>query len=149
MNLKDKAAIITGSGGGGCGRAIALRFAREGARVVISDVNVDGGHETLRLIQAEGGCAAFYPADLGFEAEVRKLVEFTQQTFDGVDVIVNNASAPYHPDAPFQFWPETIQVDLLGPMHATLYGREAMRRRGGGAIVNIASVSAVGHGRNH
>lgn len=149
MDLKDKVAVVTGSGGGGCGRAIARRFAREGARVVISDIDVDGGNQTLRLIQTGGGCAAFCRADMGVEADIRDLFAFAGQTFGGVDVIVNNASAPYHPDAPFDYWNETMQVDLLGPMHVTLYGREAMSRRGGGAIVNVASISAVGHGRNH
>jgi NAD(P)-dependent dehydrogenase (short-subunit alcohol dehydrogenase family) len=149
MNLKGKAAIVTGSGGGGSGRAIAQRFAREGASVVVSDLDTAGGNETVRLIEAEGGCARFFRADVAVEAEVRKLIAFSEQTFGGLDIIVNNASAPYHPDAPFEHWFETVQVDLLGAMYATLYGREAMLRRGGGAIVNMASISAVGHGRNH
>lgn len=149
MDLKDKAVIVTGSGGGGSGRAIACRFAHEGARVVVCDVNEEGGRETLRLIESEGGRAAFLKADVGVEDEVRRLLAFAESTFGGLDVLVNNASAPYHPDAPFDYWNETIQVDLLGPVWGTHQAIDIMRRRGGGAIVNIASVSALGHGRKH
>jgi NAD(P)-dependent dehydrogenase (short-subunit alcohol dehydrogenase family) len=62
---------------------------------------------------------------------------------------VNNASAPYPPQGPLKRWFDAIQVDLLGAMWGTLHGIEAMRRRGGGAIVNIGSTSALGHGRKH
>jgi NAD(P)-dependent dehydrogenase (short-subunit alcohol dehydrogenase family) len=149
MDLKNKVAIVTGSGGGGSGRAEARRFASEGCRVVVSDIDEAGGHETLKLIRDAGGKAAFLRADVAVEAEVKGLIAFAEQTFGGVDIIVNNASGPgYHPEAPLEYWFETVQIDLLGAMYGTRYGIDAMRRRGGGAIVNIGSTSALHHGNS-
>jgi NAD(P)-dependent dehydrogenase (short-subunit alcohol dehydrogenase family) len=150
MELLDKVAIVTGAGGGGSGRAVAKRFAQAGASVVISDINESGGDETVRLIKAVGGCAVFFRADVGVEAEVRALIAFAEKTYGGVDIIVNNASGPgYHPEVPLEYWFETVQIDLLGAMYGTRFGIEAMRRRGGGVIVNIGSTSALAHGRKH
>jgi NAD(P)-dependent dehydrogenase (short-subunit alcohol dehydrogenase family) len=99
-------------------------------------------------IESEGGCAAFCLADVGKEPEIRALFDFAESTFGGVDVLVNNASSP---DGLGQLtgWIESIQTELIGPMRATLLAIEAMRRRGGGVIVNIGSTSALGHGRKH
>jgi NAD(P)-dependent dehydrogenase (short-subunit alcohol dehydrogenase family) len=144
--LKDKVAIVTGSGGGGTGRATARRFAREGALVVVNDINEPGGRETLAMIESEGGRAAFSPIDVGTDAE--RLIAFAESTFGGLDILINNASRPEQPGA-FDGWFETIRVDLTGPMQATLSAISAMQRRGGGAIVNIGSTSALGHGRKH
>jgi NAD(P)-dependent dehydrogenase (short-subunit alcohol dehydrogenase family) len=148
MTLKDKVAIVTGSGGDGTGRATACRLAREGALVVVTDLNQSGGHETVSRIESEGGRAAFCLADVGKEPQIRALFDFAESRFGGVDVLVNNASSP---DGLGQLtgWVESIQTELLGPMRATLLAIEAMRRRGGGAIVNIGSTSAIGHGRKH
>ena len=148
MNLKDKVAIITGSGGSGTGRATACRFAREGALVVVNDINESGGHETESRIQSEGGRAAFCRADIGKESEIKALFDFAESRFGGVDVLVNNASNP-NGLGQLTGWFESIQVELLGPMRATLLALEAMRRRGGGAIVNLGSTSGLGHGRKH
>src|SRR5437773_1930848 len=100
MELVGRVAIVTGAGGGGSGRAIARRLARDGASVVVSDINEGGGSETVRLIESEGRRAIFFRADVGVEAEVRALIAFAEKTYDGVDLMVNNASAPYHPEAP-------------------------------------------------
>jgi NAD(P)-dependent dehydrogenase (short-subunit alcohol dehydrogenase family) len=145
----SKVAIVTGSGGGGCGHAIARRFARDGMSVVVSDVDESGARDTIRFIHAERGRAVFLRADVGVEQEVSELFAFAEKTFGGVDILVNNASAPYHPEAPFAHWQETIQVDLLGAMYATLCALRAFARRGGGAIVSMASISALGHGKDH
>jgi NAD(P)-dependent dehydrogenase (short-subunit alcohol dehydrogenase family) len=146
--MKGKVAIVTGSGGGGTGRATARRFAREGALVIVNDVNESGGRETVELIETEGGRAVFFRADIGNETEVRALIAFAESTFGGLDILVNNASRP---DAFGQLtgWIDMVRIELLGPMHATLAAIDAMRRRGGGAIVNIGSTSALGHGRKH
>ncbi|MBI3839062.1 MAG: SDR family oxidoreductase [Planctomycetia bacterium] len=149
MDITGKVAIVTGAGGGGSGRAIARRMARDGAAVVVCDVSEPGGRETVGLIETQGGRAAFLPADLGVEADIRALFAFAETIYGGVDILVNNASAPYGPQGPLCGWFDAMQVDLLGPMHATLMAVEAMRRRGGGAIVNIGSTSAVGHGYKH
>ena len=138
--------IVTGAGGTGCGRAIAARFASGGAAVVVSDVNEAGGHDTVRLIESRGGRAKFFRADVRKESEIRDLVSFADESLGGVSVLVNNASAP-HGGEGLESWLEPVETDLLGAIYATRWSIESMRRRGGGAIVNIASISALWHGR--
>jgi len=120
MVLNDKIAIVTGSGGPGCGRAVALRLAREGCSVVVSDINDAGGAETLRLIEAGGGRAALQHVNVRVASEVEALVAFAEQRFGGLDIVVNNASAPYRPGEPMEHWAEILEADLLGPMNAVL-----------------------------
>jgi NAD(P)-dependent dehydrogenase (short-subunit alcohol dehydrogenase family) len=139
--------IVTGAGGTGCGRAIAARFAGDGAAVVVSDINETGGHDTVSLIEGAGGTAAFFRADVRDESQVRDLIAFGERTFGGVSVLINNASAPHGPAAGLEGWADTIQTDLLGAIYTTQWTIEAMRRGNGGAIVNIASISALWHGR--
>ena len=146
MNLQNKVAIVTGAGGGGTGRAAARRFAREGAMVVVNDINLAGGHETVALIESAGGRAAFCGANIATEADA--LLAFADSTYGGVDVLVNNASDPTGLGA-LTGWNECIHLEVLGPMRAILGAIERMRRRGEGAIVNIGSTSALGHGRKH
>jgi len=148
MNPSGKVAIVTGSGGGGTGRSAARRFAREGASVVVSDVNDAGGHETVALIEAEGGRAAFCHTDVRIESDVKVMIAFAESAFGGLDYLVNNASNPDGMGL-LTGWTNAVAIEILGPMHATLAAIEAMRRRGGGAIVNIGSTSALGHGRKH
>ena len=140
-------AVVTGSGGTGCGRAIAQRFARDGAAVVVSDVNEQGGRETVRLIESGGGRAAFCRADIRDEAEARQLIAFSSATFGAPTVLVNNASAPHPPVEGIAGWFESINTDLLGTLHATRHAIDAMRAGGGGSIVSISSISALWNGR--
>jgi NAD(P)-dependent dehydrogenase (short-subunit alcohol dehydrogenase family) len=138
--------IVTGAGGTACGRAIALRFARAGTLVIVSDVNEAGGHDTVRLIEEQGGRAAFFRTDVRKESQVRDLISFAEAKFCGIAVLVNNASAPLGGES-VDDWMEAIETDLLGAIYATRWAIEAMRRGGGGAIVNIASISALWHRR--
>jgi NAD(P)-dependent dehydrogenase (short-subunit alcohol dehydrogenase family) len=146
MDIMGKVAIVTGAGGGGSGRAIARRLARDGSSVVVSDIDEGGGRETLRLIEAEAGRAAFFRADVGDETEVRALTSFAEKTYGGLDIMVNNAG-PYCPEF-LGHWIETVKANLCGAMYGTLHAVEAMRR-GGGAIVNIGSTSSLGYGWKH
>jgi NAD(P)-dependent dehydrogenase (short-subunit alcohol dehydrogenase family) len=147
MQVKDRTVIVTGAGGSGSGRAIALRLAREGALVVASDFQDEGGRETARLIEQSGGRGIFRHADVRVEEEVRGLIHLAEQTFGPIAVLVNNASGPEFLPFDLDHWPNTIQTDLLGAMYATRFAIDSMRRGGGGAIVNISSTSALGHGR--
>jgi NAD(P)-dependent dehydrogenase (short-subunit alcohol dehydrogenase family) len=141
--------VVTGAGGTGCGRAIAARFARDGAAVVVSDIADTGGHETAGLIKRDGGRAAYFHADVRDEHQVRELMAFTERTFGGVTVMVNNASAPFRPGEPLEHWADTVQTDLVGAMFGTRHAIDAMRRAGaGGAVVNIASITGLWHGRH-
>jgi len=146
--LRDRTAIVTGSGGTGCGRAIAMRLAGEGASVVVTDINEGGGHETVRMIHNEGGRAAFRRCDVRDEGQVRDLVAFAVETFGGLGILVNNASGPFRPGFDLQYFVETAQTEFIGALHTTRFAVEAMRCGGGGAVVNIASISALWHGRN-
>jgi NAD(P)-dependent dehydrogenase (short-subunit alcohol dehydrogenase family) len=145
--VPDSVAIITGSGGAGCGRAIARRFAKDGSAVIVSDINEQGGNETVQLIHSAGGQAAFFRADVRDEHQVCDLITFAERTFGRLTTLINNASGPFRPDEAPEFWADTVQTEFLGALHAMRYAIEAMRRSGGGAIVNIASISGLWHGR--
>ncbi|HTS57912.1 MAG TPA: SDR family oxidoreductase [Terriglobales bacterium] len=142
----NQVVVVTGGGGSGCGRSISERFAKGGAALVVSDIDEVGGLTTVRGIERNGGRAAFFQADVRKESEVKRLVSFAQTTFGGLSVLVNNASAP-HGDASMDSWMGALETDLLGAMYATRWAIEAMRGHGG-AIVNLASISALWHGRN-
>ena len=144
-----KVAIVTGGGGAGCGRAIARCFAREGAGVIVSDIDDAGGAETVRQIEREGGVAAFEHCDVRNQEQVRRLISFAEDRFGGLDYLINNASAPVHFEAPLEYWEETVNTDLLGAMYGIRAAIDAFRRRRGGSIVNITSISALPHGRAH
>ena len=151
MDLRGKVVVVTGAGGPGCGRAVSCAFAREGAHVVASDVNDESGRRTLRKIHEitgnAGPEAAYVHCDVRQETEVRGLIEFAERKFGGVHVVVNNASAPYTPGEALDNWDDTVRTDLLGAMYGTRLGIQALRRSGGGAIVNVTSTSAIEHGR--
>jgi NAD(P)-dependent dehydrogenase (short-subunit alcohol dehydrogenase family) len=147
MSQRERVAIVTGSGGTGCGRTIAQRFARDGAAVVVCDVNEAGGHETAASIEKNGGRAAFFHADVGDQQQARQLIEFAEATFGAVSVLVNNASSPHPSEEGIAGWSGALYTDLLGTIHCTRWAIEAMRRSGGGSIVNISSISALWRGR--
>jgi NAD(P)-dependent dehydrogenase (short-subunit alcohol dehydrogenase family) len=148
MELRDKVAVVTAAGGLGCGRVIARRLAREGCHVVVSDLDEPGAQETVALIQSDGGKAVANGCDIARESDLDRLFEQATQQFGGIDILVNNAGPGSHA-GPLEAWPETIEATLVGTMRATLLAIQAMRRRGGGAIVNIGSTSAIGHGHKH
>jgi len=149
MPLPTKAVVVTGSGGAGCGRAIAQRFANEGASVGVSDINESGGRETVRLITASGGQAVFCRADVRDQHQAHALLDFCVSTFGRLDVLVNNASGPeFRPDQPLELWKEIVETDLLGTMYTTRHAIDLMHQHGG-AIVNVTSISALPHGREH
>ena len=145
--LNGKTAIVTGAGGNGSGRAIAKHLAARGASVVVCDINYEGARETVRQIEAAGACAAACKTNVRSETEVRELIARAEEIYGGMDILVNNASAPHPAADPLDGWAETIETDLLGAVYGTRLAIEAMRRRGGGAIVNIGSTSALEHGR--
>ncbi len=98
-------------------------------------------------IEQAGGRAAFFGADVGDEAQARELIEFAESTFGGLSVLVNNASSPHPTSEGVAGWGRALQTDLLGTFYTTRWAIDAMRRSGGGSIVNISSISALWHGR--
>jgi NAD(P)-dependent dehydrogenase (short-subunit alcohol dehydrogenase family) len=116
--------------------------------VVVADIDELRGEERVREIAARGARALFVRADVAVESDVRAAIAASEDEFGGLDIVVNNASAPV-PAGPLERWLQTIGVDLVGTMQVTLHAIEAMRRRGSGSVVNVASTSALGHGRKH
>lgn len=147
MELNERVALITGGGGAGTGRAVSLTLAAGGAAIVVADVDSEGGRETVRRAEEAGGRAAFVRADVTRERDVEAMIAFAGETFGGLDVLVNSAGGPNppnYPDAPSERWGRTLELNLRGPMLAIQHALPAMRRRGGGAVVNIASVAGLG-----
>jgi NAD(P)-dependent dehydrogenase (short-subunit alcohol dehydrogenase family) len=146
-----KVAVVTG-GSSGIGRASALAFAREGARVVIADVNGEGSAETVRMIAEAGGAARFIHIDVSRAADVAAMVAFTVEAFGRLDYALNNAAINVPPapvtEMPEESWDRIIAVNLKGIWLCLKYEVAQMLRQGGGAIVNVASVQAMGGGRN-
>ncbi len=145
--IATRVALVTGSGGTGCGRAIAQRFARDGFAVVVSDINDAGGHETVRLIESSGGRATFCHADIGNEAEAAALIACACSTFGALHVLINNASAPHPAAEGIPGWFESIRTDLFGALHTTKHAIDVMRANAGGSILNVSSISALWRGR--
>lgn len=145
MMLKDKVAVVTGAGSG-IGRAVALAMAREGARVMVSDLNVVGGQETLALLKAQGADALFEAADVGNVEHHRQLVARTVAHFGRLDVACNNAGVGGArlptADYPVESWAQVININLTGVFYGMKHQIPAMLKNGsgGGAIVNIASI---------
>jgi NAD(P)-dependent dehydrogenase (short-subunit alcohol dehydrogenase family) len=124
-------------------------LAHEGAAVVVADVNEDAGASAVREIHSEGGQAAFVLADVAAEADVEKMVAFAEGEFGSLDVLVNNAGGvtePYFPQSEPAQWGRVIDLNLRGVMLGIHFGVRAMRKRGGGAIVNISSMGGIGFG---
>lgn len=147
MRLENKIALITGSATG-IGRAIALRFAREGAQVTIADINDKDGQATAG--QANG---LFVHCDTSQPAQARAAVEQTVNTYGGLDILVNAAAQLYGmhnaADMPEAEWRQGLSVTLDGVFYCSKYALPEMMKRGGGSIIHIASVEgmmgAAGH----
>ena len=141
--LKNKVALVTG-GASGIGRAIALMWAREGAKVVIADTAHLAGEETAALVRARGGNALFVATDVGQPQDCQALVARTVAHYGRLDVACNNAgiAGPQAPtaDYPLDGWSQVISTNLSGVFYGMKYQIGAMLESGGGAIVNIASI---------
>jgi len=144
--LEDKVAIITGAASG-IGRATASRFAREGARLVIADVQEGGLDGTLELIKGEGADAVALKTNVAVEAEVGALVELALSTYGRIDVLCNNAGITGELSTlgteNRDNWRDVLAVNLMGVVFGTKHVAEHMQERGSGAIVNTASVAGI------
>lgn len=144
--FKGQVALITG-GASGIGRATALAFAEAGAQVVVSDVDVAGGQETVELIQAAGGEATFVAADVTQAADVEALVIKTIETYGRLDSAFNNAGIAGQVgatvDCTEENWDRVIDINLKGVWLCMKYEIPHMLERGGGAIVNTASAAGT------
>lgn len=146
MLLEGRVGIVTGAGSG-IGRETARVFAREGARVTVADRDVEGGHETVSLIEEEGGEALFVETDVAEEEAHEALIARTLERFGALHCSSNNAAlgAGFHPITEIrrEAWDRCLAVTLTGVWLGLKTQIPAMLASGGGAIVNIASVSGV------
>ena len=144
--LAGKVALVTG-GSSGIGRATALIFAREGAKVVVADVNGEGGAETVRLLNAAGGEAVFVQTDVARAVEVETLVTKAVKTYGRLDCAFNNAgiAGVIQPTVEYAeaHWDRVLAINLKGVWLCMKYEVQQMLKQGGGAIVNTASVAGL------
>jgi len=149
--LDNKVALVTG-GGSGIGRASALAFTREGAKVVIADVNIEGGEETVRMIKEVGGEAIFIKTDVSKSAEVEAMVNKCIETYGCLDCAHNNAgigsSQRLMADCTEEDWDRIININLKGVWLCMKYEIPQMLQQGKGSIVNTASVCGLVGFRN-
>ena len=144
MRLAGKTAIVTGAGQG-IGRAIAQRFATEGAGVVVANRTAATGEETVRLIREAGGEARFIPTDVTREAQAGRLIEQTLEAYGRLDILCNNAGVGLvRPlaESTLQEWHYVLDTNLTGVFLCSKYAIPAMADRGGGSIINLASVAS-------
>jgi NAD(P)-dependent dehydrogenase (short-subunit alcohol dehydrogenase family) len=141
--MQGKVALITG-GGSGIGRAASIAFARAGARVVVGDVVPQGGNRTVELIKDTGGDAVFVQTDVTVAQQVERLVKTAVDNYGGLDCAYNNAGIEGPSsgllDCTEEAWQRVIAVNLTGVWLCMKHEISAMIARGGGAIVNTASV---------
>ena len=150
--LQGKAALVTG-GAQGIGRESALLCAVEGARVAVVDLNLDGAATVAGEITAAGGEAIAIGADVSVDADVAAMVAGTEEAFGALHVLFNNAGIMHHDDGDAQqtsdeVWQQTIDVNLKGVWLGCRHGIPALRRAGGGSIINMSSVPGLIGGYN-
>ncbi|HVV21911.1 MAG TPA: SDR family NAD(P)-dependent oxidoreductase, partial [Pseudonocardiaceae bacterium] len=146
MRLAGKVAVITGAGSG-IGRAAAVRFAEEGARVVVAELVDELGEQTEALVREAGGACRFVPCDVTDEDSVARMIDTATAEFGGLDVVYNNAGGSRDADGAVhevpvdEFW-RTVRVDLFGTFLVSRFGVRAMLERGG-SVINTASAAGL------
>lgn len=143
MKLKDKVVVITGAGSG-MGRATALLFAQEGARVVVADIARQHGTETVKQIEANGGRAVFVEVDVTDEVQVAKMIQTAVEAFGRLDILFNNAGIVM-PSQPVEavtvaLWDRVMAVNVRGIFLGVRAAVPIMKRQGGGVILITASI---------
>jgi NAD(P)-dependent dehydrogenase (short-subunit alcohol dehydrogenase family) len=147
MRLEGKVALITGAGSG-IGRESALLFAAEGAAIVVVDIVDKGGQETVGAVEAAGGRAIYVHADVTKAEDAARMVASTEQKFGKLTVLFNNAGILHSQDddaisTDEEVWDLTMNVNAKGVFLGCKYGIPALRRAGGGSIINTASLVAL------
>ncbi len=147
MRLKDKVAIITGAAQG-IGRETAILFAAEGAKVVAVDVADDAGEAIVSELRSSGREAIYVHADVSQTADCEQMIAAAEKEFGQLNVLFNNAGIMHHDDddavsTPEDIWELTMRVNLKGVFLGCKYGIPALRRAGGGSIINTASFVAL------
>ena len=141
--LKGKVAIVTG-GGAGIGQATAILFAEEGAQVIVADIDETAGAATAATIRDQGGRAVALLTDVSRESDAQAVCESAVRSFGRLDVLVNNAAAFVLKglEATVRDWEKVLSVNVIGTALMSRYAVQGMKKGGGGAIVNLGSISS-------
>lgn len=140
--LEGKVAVITGAANG-IGRAAAVLFAREGARLAIADVSEQALEETADLVRKEGGEVVTKKVDVSVEQEVEELIDLTLATYSQIDVLCNNAGIGGAEGDEETEWKKVFSINVLGAVYGIKYAGPHMQARKSGSIVNTASVAGI------
>jgi NAD(P)-dependent dehydrogenase (short-subunit alcohol dehydrogenase family) len=145
MQLNQRVAVITGAGSG-IGRAMALRFAAAGARIVAADVNAAAAASTAEAVQAQGGAAVSFAIDVVEPAQVQTMIDFGRTSFGRIDILCNNAgigSTTTVVDETIAHWDTVMAVNVKSVFLGCKYVLPHMIEQGGGVIINTASVAGM------
>lgn len=148
MRLSGKVAVVTGSAVG-LGRAVAYRYAREGATVVVADTNASGGAAVAEQIRKDGGCGIFVHTDVGEERDVTSLLQSVWDQFGRIDVLYNNAAVLFHDrdarahELSLELWEQVMRVNLRGTFLCSKHVIPFMLKQGGGSIINLGSPTGM------
>jgi len=144
--LAGKVALITGAGSG-FGRATAILFVKEGARVVVADYAAEGGEETVRMIKEAGGEAIFVNADVSKTEDVKRMIKATVDNYGKLDILYNNAGVRGHggcvTEITEEYWHKSINIKLTGTWLGMKYAIPEMLKRGGGVIISTSSIAGL------
>jgi len=146
MRLENKVALITG-GSSGIGKETCLLFAKEGAKVIVVDINAKEGKKTVKEITEANGEALFYKADVSNQDDCRKMVAYAVKKYGGLHILFNNAGIMHNDDGNAEsteenVWDLTMNINVKGVFFGCKYGIPAIRKSGGGSIINTASFVA-------
>jgi NAD(P)-dependent dehydrogenase (short-subunit alcohol dehydrogenase family) len=150
VRFEDKVVVVTG-GGSGIGRACAVNFAAEGAKVAVVDVNSEAAEAVVEQIESAGGQAIAVVADVSKAADAANIAQQTVARFGGIDCLVNNAGIQTYGtvvDTDEETWDRTLNINLKGVFLVSKYCIPEIAKRGGGAVVNMASVQGIRTQRN-
>ena len=146
MRLENKIALITG-GGNGIGKATSLLFAKEGAKVIVTDINKSAGRATVNEIKNAGGEASFFKADVSNPEHCQNMIAFAEKTYGGLHILFNNAGIMHPEDGDAEsteesVWDLTMNINVKGVFFGCKYGIPLIKKSGGGSIINTASFVA-------
>ncbi|SHI30427.1 NAD(P)-dependent dehydrogenase, short-chain alcohol dehydrogenase family [Mesonia phycicola] len=144
--LKNKVALVTGAGSG-IGKAVAVLYAKEGAKVIINDINEENGQLVVNQIKSQGGEAFFIEADVSKEEDIQNLINKTVEKYGQLDIACNNAGITGEQNLTGQYsvssWEKVVAINLNGVFLNCKYQLEQMEKNGGGVIVNMASIHGM------
>jgi NAD(P)-dependent dehydrogenase (short-subunit alcohol dehydrogenase family) len=146
MRLKGKTAVVTGAASG-MGKAIAILYAKEGAKVVVSDINLDAAKATVAEIESNGGIATAVLVNVTKEKDIQNVIDTAVNAYGTVDILVNNAGIMDNfvpaADVTDELWERVFAINTTGPMRAIRKALPIFTGQGGGVIVNIASAGGL------